>query len=100
MSETFPVQFGAGNVVDEAATDQGSLGRGDALTSYLRVLAVREPAVLRRLRKETAALDEGAMQIGPTPGQFDVTCSNQGALIAANLILADVERCLVQREGE
>jgi predicted O-methyltransferase YrrM len=42
----------------------------DTLDSYLCAVSLREPDVLRHLREETAALDEGDMQIGPEQGQF------------------------------
>lgn len=41
-----------------------------ALHAYLVSVAVREPAVLAELRKETAALPMAMMQIAPEQGQF------------------------------
>ncbi len=43
---------------------------GDDLYRYLLDVSLREPDVLRRLRKETAALPDSNMQIGPEQGQF------------------------------
>ena len=42
----------------------------DALYEYLTSVSLREPDVLRRLREETAALPQHAMQIAPEQGQF------------------------------
>jgi predicted O-methyltransferase YrrM len=40
------------------------------LESYLLEVSLREPAVLRELRAETAKMPMGMMQIGPEQGQF------------------------------
>ncbi len=42
----------------------------DRLYDYLLANSLREPAVLRRLREETAALPAANMQIAPEQGQF------------------------------
>ncbi len=42
----------------------------DRLYDYLVATSLREPAVLRRLRDETAALPQAGMQIAPEQGQF------------------------------
>ena len=42
----------------------------DRLYDYMLAVSLREPAILRRLREETAALAESAMQIAPEQGQF------------------------------
>ena len=42
----------------------------DAVDAYLRRVSVRETAVQRRLREETAALDAAGMQISPEQGQL------------------------------
>lgn len=42
----------------------------DELYQYLLDVSVREPDVLRRLREETAELEDAAMQIGPEQGQL------------------------------
>jgi caffeoyl-CoA O-methyltransferase len=42
----------------------------DALYDYLVAVSLRESDVLRRLRKETAALPRAHMQIAPEQGQF------------------------------
>ncbi len=42
----------------------------DRLHDYILANSLREPAVLRRLREETAALPGAGMQIGPDQGQF------------------------------
>ena len=42
----------------------------DRLYDYLLATSLREPAVLRRLREETAALPQANMQIAPEQGQF------------------------------
>lgn len=42
----------------------------DNLYRYFRDISVREPAVLRRLREETAGLSGAQMQIAPEQGQF------------------------------
>lgn len=47
-----------------------SLELTDAVYDYLVGVSVREPDVMRRLREETAALEEAAMQIGPEQGQL------------------------------
>jgi caffeoyl-CoA O-methyltransferase len=47
-----------------------SIGLSDELHTYLLRVGVREPAILRRLREETAALPQGGMQISPEQGAF------------------------------
>ena len=42
----------------------------DELYDYLIRVSLREPEVLRRLREETAQLDQANMQIGPEQGQL------------------------------
>ena len=42
----------------------------DQLHAYLRSVSLREPAILRRLREETAALPMAMMQISPEQGQL------------------------------
>lgn len=42
----------------------------DELYNYLLDVSLREPDILRRLREETASLDEARMQISPEQGQF------------------------------
>jgi O-methyltransferase len=42
----------------------------ETLHTYLLEHSLREPAVLRKLREETAALPEANMQIAPEQGQF------------------------------
>jgi caffeoyl-CoA O-methyltransferase len=42
----------------------------DALYDYMLKVSLREPALLRRLRKETADLPQARMQISPEQGQF------------------------------
>jgi caffeoyl-CoA O-methyltransferase len=42
----------------------------DSLYDYLLSVSLREPALLRRLREETAHLAEADMQIAPEQGQF------------------------------
>ena len=42
----------------------------DALYDYVLQVSLREPAILAKLRAETAALPEAGMQIGPEQGQF------------------------------
>ena len=42
----------------------------DRLHDYILANSLREPAVLRRLREETAGLPHAGMQIGPEQGQF------------------------------
>ena len=42
----------------------------DGLYDYLLRVSIREPDVLRRLREETASLEQADMQIGPEQGQF------------------------------
>ncbi|HRW60120.1 MAG TPA: class I SAM-dependent methyltransferase [Defluviicoccus sp.] len=42
----------------------------DRLYDYLSAVSLREPALLARLREETAALPEARMQIAPEQGQF------------------------------
>jgi predicted O-methyltransferase YrrM len=47
-----------------------SIGLSDELHAYLLKVGVREPPILRRLRKETAALPRSGMQISPEQGAF------------------------------
>lgn len=47
-----------------------TIGLDDALYDYLLEASLREPALLRRLREETATLPEAQMQIAPEQGQF------------------------------
>lgn len=47
-----------------------TIGLSDELNNYIRNHAVREPAVLRRLREETAHHPESDMQIAPEQGQL------------------------------
>ncbi len=47
-----------------------TLSMTDALYDYLLAVSSREPAILRRLREETAQLPNAGMQIGPEQGQF------------------------------
>lgn len=56
----------------------------EPLYDYLLEASLREPDVLRRLREETAALEEANMQISPEQGQF----------LAFLVELAGVERIL------
>ena len=42
----------------------------DPLYDYLLVASLREPDILRRLREETAELEQANMQISPEQGQF------------------------------
>jgi predicted O-methyltransferase YrrM len=46
----------------------GSIGLSDELNAYLEQFGVREPAVLRRLREETAQMPESQMQIAVEEG--------------------------------
>lgn len=41
-----------------------------ALYDYILDVSLREPSILRRLREETAGLEQARMQIGPDQGQF------------------------------
>jgi caffeoyl-CoA O-methyltransferase len=56
----------------------------DALYEYMISVSSREPGVLRRLREETAAMPQHAMQISPEQGQF------MGLLVE----LAGARKCL------
>ena len=47
-----------------------SIGLSDRVYEYLLDVSVRETALMRRLRRETARLPEGSMQISPELGQF------------------------------
>ena len=42
----------------------------EKLYEYLKSVSVREPAILRRLREETASLPNAGMQVPPEHGQF------------------------------
>jgi predicted O-methyltransferase YrrM len=42
----------------------------DALADYIQTVSLREPDVLRRLREETATMEDAGMQISPDQGQF------------------------------
>lgn len=46
------------------------LSPNDKLKAYIRDVSVREPAILTRLRAETATLEDAGMQISPEQGQF------------------------------
>ena len=61
-----------------------TLGLPTDLRDYLRRVAVREPAVLWRLRAETASMPEANMQIAP----------EQGALMTLLAELTGARRCL------
>lgn len=47
-----------------------TLNLDERLHEYLLSVSLREPAILRRLREETAAMPEHNMQIAPEQGQF------------------------------
>ena len=47
-----------------------SIGLSDALHEYLLSVSLREPAVMTRLREETAGHPRSNMQIAPEQGQF------------------------------
>jgi predicted O-methyltransferase YrrM len=47
-----------------------TLPMNDALHAYLLEVSVDEPEVMRRLREDTAARENAAMQIGPEQGAF------------------------------
>ena len=47
-----------------------SIGLSDGLHAYLLNETLKEPALLRRLREETAAMPDANMQISPEQGQF------------------------------
>ncbi|MEW6280987.1 MAG: class I SAM-dependent methyltransferase [Candidatus Eremiobacterota bacterium] len=47
-----------------------ALNLTEELLEYLRVVSLREPAVMRRLREETARMPMAQMQIAPEQGQF------------------------------
>ncbi len=61
-----------------------TLGLDDRLSSYLRSVGVREPAVLQQLRSHNAEYPQGHMQICPEQGQFMAMLVK---LIAAKQIL-------------
>jgi len=61
-----------------------SIGLDESLHAYLLSVGVREPAVLSRLRTQTAALPQHGMQIAP----------EQGALLALLVRLTGARRCL------
>jgi predicted O-methyltransferase YrrM len=61
-----------------------SIGISEELHSYILRHGVREPAIFRRLREETAALPQANMQIAP----------DQGALLAMLVGLTGAKRCL------
>jgi caffeoyl-CoA O-methyltransferase len=47
-----------------------TLSLDDRIYAYLLAVSLREPEVMRRLREETAQLEQAAMQIAPEQGQF------------------------------
>ena len=47
-----------------------TIGLSDALYDYMLANSLREPEVMRRLRKETATIPLSIMQIAPDQGQF------------------------------
>ena len=59
-------------------------GLSDELAAYVRTTGIREPAVLARLREETASLPEANMQVAP----------EQGAFLALLAELIGARRCL------
>jgi predicted O-methyltransferase YrrM len=61
-----------------------TMGLSDDLHAYLLEVGVREPAVLQRLRAETASLPEHDMQIAP----------EQGAFMAMLVRLLGARRCI------
>ena len=61
-----------------------TLGLDDRLSSYLRSVGVREPAVLQQLRSHNAEYPQGHMQICPEQGQFMAILVK---LVAAKYIL-------------
>src|SRR6202140_4744577 len=61
-----------------------TLTLNDALYEYILAHSVREPAILARLRKATAALPDATMQISPEQGQF----------MALLVKLIDARRCI------
>jgi predicted O-methyltransferase YrrM len=61
-----------------------TLGLPDAVWQYLVDVTAREPEVLKALRRETAELPNGGMQIAP----------EQGRLLAFLVELIGAERCL------
>ncbi len=61
-----------------------TLGLSTELHEYVVEVGVREPAVLRRLREETAELAEHEMQIAP----------EQGALLSMLVELTGARRCI------
>jgi predicted O-methyltransferase YrrM len=61
-----------------------SIGISDDLHEYVIAHGVREPAIFRRLREETAALPQATMQIAP----------DQGAFLAMLVGLIEAKRCI------
>ena len=61
-----------------------TIGLSDELAAYVVEVGTREPAVLARLREETAALPQHAMQIAP----------EQGAFLALLVELIGARRCI------
>ncbi len=49
---------------------QSTLHLPDALHAYLLEASLREPPLLRRLREETAGMEQASMQIAPEQGQL------------------------------
>ncbi len=49
---------------------RAQLSSTERLQAYIRDVSLREPPILARLRAETAALEDAAMQISPEQGQF------------------------------
>ena len=47
-----------------------TLGLSDSLSNYIKSVSVREPAILAKLREETAKVPMAVMQIAPEQGQF------------------------------
>jgi len=55
---------------DRVAVTRRSITLTDEVYDYLVEASIREPDVLRRLRAETAPMEEARMQIGPEQGQL------------------------------
>jgi predicted O-methyltransferase YrrM len=59
-----------GDVAGRKPVANRSIQLTEPLYAYLLSVSLREPAVMRRLREETARLPGASMQIGPDQGQF------------------------------
>ena len=71
MTENGPLRgLFQGSQSEDRTVTRRTTNLSEELYAYLLDVSLREPSVLRRLRKDTASLEMANMQIGPDQGQF------------------------------